>query len=155
MLDTTRRGVGRDWCTSTDWYSFQVLPTLVLDALLIGSFVEYPTVTGGRVAGFVEQRTGRGLGEDLPHYRLVSYSEDGDREEVADYPASALKEAVVITDKALVRATSVLEEALPKMPNGAKYLQARTRYHSTFQMDEDAVEEWVQRRVCECDVTSL
>ena len=76
-LDPARRGIGREWCTNMDWYSFQAIPSTVLDALLVGSFIEYPGENGKRQAGFVGDRIGSGLNGTIPRWKLTTYDNHG------------------------------------------------------------------------------
>jgi len=153
ILDPASRGIGRDWCTSTDWYSFQVLPHEVLDELLVGSWVEYPGENGTRRAGFVEQRLGTGLQSDLPHWRLVTYDQR-DREEMFEYSAAALKEAVTISDRSMVKAAAIIRNLPPMAFDQGSFEMASARQNppSLAGVDPQAIEAWALKRLEGCNL---
>mmetsp|Transcript_32297 Transcript_32297/g.95157 ORF Transcript_32297/g.95157 Transcript_32297/m.95157 type:complete len:480 (-) Transcript_32297:467-1906(-) len=167
-LDPAQRGVGRMWCTNTDWYSFQVMPPAILDELLIGSCVDYPLESGVRREGFFASRVGTGLEEDVPRWRLLTYDDDGDREHSFEYTAAALKEAVTITDLNLQKSAAVIRTLPPvafdyggssselgvddidQAAGSASSGNGRQPFKALAGVNEEDLNEWIQNRLEGC-----
>jgi hypothetical protein len=178
-LDPASRGVGRMWCTNTDWYSFQVMPPAILDEILIGSCVDYPLESGVRREGFIASRVGTGLQGDVPRWKLVTYDDDDDddegvREHSFEYTAAALKEAVTITDHNLQKSAAVIRTLPPmafddggssssdlgidddndnvvaKSTSRASSANGRRSSDALAGVSEEDLTEWIQHRLEKC-----
>ncbi len=118
-LDKRNRGVGKQWCTMDDWNSFAVLPLDILDALLIGSPINFPSVNGHAVFGTVTKRLGRGLYDD-PKWKVELGKSARKNVKSTAYgceylTAGALREVVHFTDKCMVNIRKLLLEKAESM----------------------------------------
>jgi len=100
------RGIGRKWCTLSDWVLFSLLPIKVIDALVNGGKVTYTNEDGRRLEGTVIGR----LREDL------KWTIRFDSEDVNDLilNASELRPLIRISYKVFRRVRECLETYYPK-----------------------------------------
>jgi len=100
------RGIGRKWCTLSDWVLFSLLPIKVIDALVNGGKVTYTNEDGRRLEGTVIGR----LREDL------KWTIRFDSEDVDDLilNASELRPLIRISNKVFHRVRECLETYYPK-----------------------------------------
>uniref|UniRef100_A0A7S3Q5X7 Bromo domain-containing protein n=1 Tax=Chaetoceros debilis TaxID=122233 RepID=A0A7S3Q5X7_9STRA len=117
VLDPRNRGVGKLWCTEMDYASFAVLPTNLLDLLLIGSSVHYSDTKGKTVIGCVTKRVGGGLSRESS-WRVEKGRDPrkkgrplkGVTYEYENLTAAALREVIIITDSNTVKVRKLLKE---------------------------------------------
>ena len=144
VLDLSNRGVGREWATQTDWFSFSVLPARILDKILIGSWVQYPAEDGEVREGYVTRCIGGGL-NSVPRWRLTICAENrvsrgangpdkeahkvaGNEEIYEDLEAGALREAVNVSNSNMRGALSLLQTMGPPFFGGLDY-NSSTEYN--------------------------
>lgn len=168
VLDIRNRGVGKAWCTEMDWASFSVLPTDVLDSLLLGSKVNYPNIKGEAVEGMVTKRIGGGLDNELKFRVEIgrkSAKGHGNDEYKHEYlSAGAIREAIAITDANIMRTRRMLKSMKSRNPrqeseilnddsqnrNEKKLLRQTSR-----KMNIESAEMWAAYRLKEYNLTQI
>jgi len=101
---TLDRGIGREWSTMSDWTGFCALPVDILDSILFGADVHFPSKIGGRVEGVIVQRVGLSL-HSVPKWRVKlarKHLKHGEPPFI-DFSAAELRESVIISDKSVIR----------------------------------------------------
>ena len=139
-LSPNNRGVGRNWCTPLDWYSFPLLPMQILDTLLVGSSVLYPDRNANVVSGTITKKVGGGIAS-YPTWRLVTHSGES-----KDLLPGALREAVHIDDYKIAQSIPVLN-SFPCLYD--KKRQTSRKKHKSQQTElsrEDLVILWAKSR---------